>query len=124
MRISKIYLFSFIFLIVSIVYFSVVLNVSAEENELVAQVSRQGVTPSVQPQPKPQLDCKATCTQEKESNKEKCKLVGKDCKELLQKLNAEGQTRGKCCECWNDDGDITCVGSCCKRAISRFVTIR
>ena len=122
MRISKIYLFSFIFLIVSIVYFGVVSSVAAEENVLVATGTGEKLKPAKPPTTQPQVvDCKAVETKGKDG-KVVVNLDGKDCQKIVENLGTDSKV---CCICRGDGSGThwVCDGTCCGMAIGKLVKI-
>lgn len=105
MKVEKVLILGLIFMIVSVYWFGVPSNVSAEESELITQVVAQG-TPSVQPR---SLDCKYEETKDKSGNVI-YKLVGKDCEKLVKEMNEPKTRRRVCCQCDLEGSFYICRG--------------
>ncbi len=112
MKISKILIISLVFLGFSIYGLGPSMNASAEEDDLVAQLSKTVTTPK----PKTQFDCKMVEGKDKDG-KAIVKLIGKDCGKVGEQVNAEQQKQKVsgvvCCVCEKEMGIIICRGSCC-----------
>ncbi len=117
MKIAKISLIIFIFVIISMYWSAATTSASAEENKLIAQVGKPGktVTPI-----RPKVDCKWTEEKDKDG-KIIYKLTGKDCQKMEQELNSQQKAvAGTCCVCERTTyGVIVCRGSCCLAAFPK-----
>jgi len=122
MRSLKVLLFSLIFMAVSIYWASVPLSVSADENDLLVQVTKPSITPSVKPQPKPQLDCKAKDVKE-EGDTLYFTLEGKDCQQAIKSFNENSPSRycHMVCDC-RGTGKCKCTCKGCSGECGMFLT--
>ena len=116
MRVIKILLISFIFLIGATLLTGGSSEVWAKEEQILvaADVSRQ--TPGVR------IDCKAVETKDKDG-KMVIRLEGKGCQKIVNEL---GSSKDKvCCICRKQaPGHLwVCEGTCCKPIVERFVNI-
>ena len=124
MKISKILFISLVFVVASIYWSGVPTNVSAEEDDLIAQLAKPGTT--ITPV-KPQFDCKMTEEKDKDG-KIIVKLIGKDCEKVSKEVNSKQQQEKRgatCCVCRHEADIIVCRGNCCVDGVkAAFISLR
>lgn len=116
MKISKILFIGLVFVMVSIYWQGVPAIGSAEENELVAQLTKHGTTSPT----KHQFDCKMVEEKDKSGNII-VKLIGRDCEKVAKQVNSDQEQKRvsgtTCCVCKREGTIIVCRGNCCDKRV-------